>query len=168
MPKLIIIRGNSGSGKSSVAKELQKQFSGNSLLLSQDIVRKDMLSEKDGHGTKTAELLELLLRYGHDNFEYTILEGILKAEWYMPLFIKAAEIFADGIYAYYYDIPLEETLKRHTEKKVFKYGIFNKDDLKRWYCEKDYIGLIEEKAITIEISLTDAVSMILKDVGFKK
>ncbi len=46
MPKLIILRGNSGSGKTTVAKELQKRFGRNTMLISQDAVRRDMLKEK--------------------------------------------------------------------------------------------------------------------------
>ena len=46
MPKLIILRGNSGSGKTTVAKELQKRFGRNTMLISQVVVRRDMLKEK--------------------------------------------------------------------------------------------------------------------------
>ena len=46
MPKLIVLRGNSGSGKTTVAKELQKRFGRNTMLISQDVVRRDMLKEK--------------------------------------------------------------------------------------------------------------------------
>ena len=46
MPKLIILRGNSGSGKTTGAKELQKRFGRNTMLISQDVVRRDMLKEK--------------------------------------------------------------------------------------------------------------------------
>lgn len=38
MPKLIILRGNSGSGKTTVAKALQEKFGPNTMLLSHDMV----------------------------------------------------------------------------------------------------------------------------------
>lgn len=43
MPNLIVLRGNSGSGKTSTAKRLQRHFGRNTLLISQDMVRRDML-----------------------------------------------------------------------------------------------------------------------------
>ncbi|NLW00804.1 MAG: hypothetical protein GX041_06340 [Clostridiales bacterium] len=43
-----IIRGNSGSGKSSVAKMLQRKIGRNTLVISQDIVRREMLRVHDG------------------------------------------------------------------------------------------------------------------------
>ena len=51
MKKLIILRGNSGSGKSTIAKELQKQFGNNTMLISQDMIRREVLKVKDGENT---------------------------------------------------------------------------------------------------------------------
>ena len=48
MGKLIILRGNSGSGKTTVAKELQKKFGYNTMLISQDEIRRNILWVKDG------------------------------------------------------------------------------------------------------------------------
>ena len=48
MTKLIVLRGNSGSGKTTVAKELQNKFGNNTMLLSQDVIRRDILKVKDG------------------------------------------------------------------------------------------------------------------------
>ena len=48
MRKLIILRGNSGSGKTTIAKELQKRFGTNTMLISQDVIRRDMLNVKVG------------------------------------------------------------------------------------------------------------------------
>ncbi|GFI71319.1 uridine kinase [Clostridiales bacterium] len=43
MPKLIIIRGNSGSGKTTLAKNLQHKFGRNTMVISQDVVRREIL-----------------------------------------------------------------------------------------------------------------------------
>lgn len=56
--KLIILRGNSGSGKTTIAKELQQVFGNNTMLISQDVIRRDMLKVKDGENTKALPLLE--------------------------------------------------------------------------------------------------------------
>ena len=50
MSKLIIIRGNSGSGKSTLAGRLQRKFGRNTMVISQDTVRREMLWAKDGEG----------------------------------------------------------------------------------------------------------------------
>ena len=43
MSKLIILRGNSGSGKTSVAKALQDKLGPNTMLLSHDMIRMQIL-----------------------------------------------------------------------------------------------------------------------------
>ena len=162
MSKLIILRGNSGSGKTSVAKKLQKQIGRNTLVLSQDTVRREMLWAEDGYDTSALPLLISLLQYGHKNNEVIILEGILNSKWYRPLFEESVKLFGKDIFAYYFDLPFEETLKRHeTKEKRFEFG---EKEMRRWWNEKDYIGFITEKAISEEMSLESVVNMILSDV----
>lgn len=116
LTKLIILRGNSGSGKTTLAREIHKRLPRNTLLISQDVVRGDILHVKDGEHTLALPLLEDLLIYGYKNCDYVILEGILNAKWYASLFKKAQELFDQQIYAYYFDIPFEEIMKRHQER----------------------------------------------------
>ena len=56
MAKLVIIRGNSGSGKSSLARKLQAHYGRGSLLIAQDTVRRDMLKEKVEPGNLSIDL----------------------------------------------------------------------------------------------------------------
>lgn len=80
MGKLIILRGNSGSGKTTVAKELQKKFGHNTMLISQDEVRRNILWVKDGIDTKALPLMIELLKYGSEHSNIVILEGIMYEE----------------------------------------------------------------------------------------
>ncbi len=76
MNKLILIRGNSESGKTSLAKELQQRFGTGALFISQDLVRRQMLNVRDGKNCPAIPLLKNLVKYGYENYEITILEGI--------------------------------------------------------------------------------------------
>lgn len=60
MSKLIILRENSGSGKTTIAKEIQKNFGRNTMLISQDVIRRDMLRVKDGENTEAISLMKEL------------------------------------------------------------------------------------------------------------
>jgi len=163
MAILIIIRGNSGSGKTSTAKALQKKLGRNTLLISQDMVRREMLYAKDGKETDALPLLLTLLNYGNEHCRYVILEGILNSEWYRLLFEQAAETFENRVCAYYYDIPFEETLRRHeTKEKRFEFG---EAEMRRWWKEKDFIGIIPEKIFNEDISSKQAVEIICKDIN---
>lgn len=163
MAKLIIIRGNSGSGKTSVSKALQEKFGENTMLISQDMVRREILHTRDGADTKALPLMTELLKYGRRNSRVTILEGIMVAEWYMPLFETAIKEFGSEIYAYYYDLPFEETVTRHSTRA--KKTEFGEEDMRRWWVEKDYMKIIPEKILTKEIGLDEAADMIFRDVS---
>ena len=93
MGKLIILRGNSGSGKTTVAKELQKKFGYNTMLISQDEIRRNILRVKDGIDTKALPLMIELLKYGYEHSDIVILEGIMYEEWYNPLFKVANKLY---------------------------------------------------------------------------
>ena len=157
MSKLIIIRGNSGSGKSSVAKELQRRFGDNTLLISQDVIRRDMLKVRDGQGTKALNLLMKLLEYGKENSEVVILEGILNATWYKELFNLALKLFGAEIYAYYYDLPFDETVRRHKTKP--NCNDFGENEMRSWWVERDLIKVIPETVLTAEFSFEKTVEL---------
>lgn len=165
MKKLIILRGNSGSGKTSVSKELQKRFGRNTMLISQDMVRREILCVKDGIGTKALPLLISLLEYGKRNSEITILEGILDSAWYRPMFQKAVEAYGTNIYAFYYDLPFEETLLRHETKP--NRDEFGEEAMRSWWKGKDYLDIIPERILTKDISFADTVDMICECVDEK-
>ena len=156
-PKLIILRGNSGSGKTTLAKKIHELLPRNTLLIPQDTVRREMLNVKDGENTLALPLLENLLRYGHDHCSYTILEGILNAKWYSELFKEAQQLFSNQIYAYYFDIPFEETIRRHQTRS--KSQEFGEEHMRGWWREKDFSAVLKEQLITCEM---DANSIVAK------
>ena len=162
MHKLIMLRGNSGSGKTTVAKELQELFGRNTMVLSQDMIRRDVLKARDGIDPPAMPLIKQMLEYGSKNCEVVIMEGIYVAEWYRELFEAAIELYGSDIYAYYFDIPFEETVRRHqTRSKAAEFGA---DEMRRWWVEKDYLDLIKETPITEDMSKDEIVQEIYSRV----
>lgn len=164
MSTLIILRGNSGSGKTSLARLLQRQIGRGTLVISQDVVRREMLWAKDGPDTSAVPLLISLLQYGRGNCQAVILEGILNSKWYRPVFDEAVRIFGGEIRAYYYDLDFEETLRRHQTRD--KKSEFGENEMRGWFMQRDFIGIIPEKIITEDLSLESALKMILADIHF--
>lgn len=165
MSKIIILRGNSGSGKSTTAKALQREIGRGTLLISQDCIRREMLWVKDGLGNPAIDLLTNLVLYGSKNCDFVILEGILSSEVYENLFKVIKETFDDQIFSYYFDLPFEETLKRHNQKSVS--NEFGESQMRRWWKEKDYLKILSEKPIKQEMSLEEIVKLIYNDLTKK-
>lgn len=158
MRKLIILRGNSGSGKTTIAKELQNRFGRNTMIISQDVIRRDILKVKDGENSLAIPLMKELLIYGNAHSNVVILEGIMYADWYKPLFELAVQLYDTEIYAYYFDLPFEETLKRHqTKPNCHEFG---EEAMRSWWREKDFSDILNEVSITSE----KGIESIVKDI----
>ncbi len=164
MAKLIILRGNSGSGKTTIAKKLQKSFGRNTMLISQDVVRRDILRVKDGENTEALPLMKELLTYGRNHCEIVILEGIMYADWYKPLFELAVQLYGTDIFAYYFDLPFEETLKRHQTKP--NCNEFGEEAMRRWWRDKDFSDVLSERVITSEKGIQSIIDEIKSAVEF--
>lgn len=83
---IIIIRGNSGSGKTTVANKLCDELGAECMLLSQDVIRRDVLHTEDGENSIAVDLLKDLILFGKKHNSIIILEGILNSVWYESLF----------------------------------------------------------------------------------
>lgn len=163
MGKIIIIRGNSGSGKTTLAKRIQEKLGENALLISQDYIRRELLNFKRGVDTPAQKLCMNLVEFGYNNNEYVIMEGIFNSNKYKNLFNLVKKLYGRNIFAYYYDIPFEETLNRHAIRS--KRHEFGEDKMRSWWISKDYLENIDEIKINESMSIDDAVEMIMCDIS---
>lgn len=160
MATLVIIRGNSGSGKTSLSKALQDHYGRRTLVISQDNVRRTMLKEKVEPGNLSISLTETIARFGYGEDLLVIIEGFYETAVYGEMLADVRALFAPRVFAYYYDIPFEETVKRHATRA--KKADFTAADMKRWWIDKDYLGWEEEAVITAEVSLEVATESIIR------
>lgn len=115
MTQLVIIRGNSGSGKSRVAGVIREQLPGKVALIEQDYFRRTVLKEKDkADNTDIINLLEQTTRFAIKCGYIVILEGILSSEKYGKMLRQLANDFVSEVF--YLEVSFEETLLRHQSK----------------------------------------------------
>lgn len=167
LSKLIIIRGNSGSGKTTIAKEIRSRIgddlSDDTMLVQQDILRRDILRDKDMlEKRSTIELIEIVAEFGRKQGRAVILESIFSAKKYGAMIGALAGKF-DDVYAYYFDLPFEETLVRHKSKSnAHEVG---EKEMRVWWKEKDYLGISGEKILDKNMNVDDVVRKIINDIG---
>ena len=158
----VLLLAGAGSGKTTVAKALQRRFGRGTLVISQDDVRRNMLWVHDEPGNAAIPLLTALVEYGHAHADVTILEGILYADRYQEVFARARELYGTGIFAYYFDLPFEETLERHQTKP--NRDEFGEEAMRRWWRERDYSDILEETPIGREMKREEIVETIFRAV----
>ncbi|MFC1623490.1 kinase, partial [Patescibacteria group bacterium] len=124
----------------------------------QDHFRRIVLREKDVSGGLNIEFIKesvlFLLSKQHD----VILEGILDSRRYEGMLKELVAAHPCNNFFFYFDISLEETLRRHKTKP-------NKDDfgekeLRNWYRNKEFLGFIKEEIISENSSAEETVKTI--------
>jgi Zeta toxin len=136
-PKLIVIRGNSGSGKTSVAAAVRAAYGRGMAIVGQDNVRRQILREHDVPGGVNIGLIDTISRYSLSHGYHVLLEGILPAAHYAPmLHALRADHAADSVF-FYLDVSLGETLRRHQTRPMR--AEVTPDQLRGWYQHRDLL-----------------------------
>jgi len=81
-PRLIVIRGNSASGKSAVAARIRDKYGRGVAIVGQDNLRRVVLRELDVPGGANIDLIDQTARFAIARGYHTIVEGILNADHY--------------------------------------------------------------------------------------
>ena len=155
--KLIILRGNSGSGKSTVAKKLREVSNRKLAIVEQDYLRRFVLKEKENEGTNNLGLIRQTVEYAIGLGYDVVLEGILYFPRYGEM-LQRLVASAPESYVFYFDVSLDETLKRHLTKP--NSGEFGEKELREWYKLRDLTGLEGEEIIPESYSLEQSVQFI--------
>jgi adenylylsulfate kinase-like enzyme len=162
---LIVLRGNSGSGKTTVARALQRQRGRDQLaVISQDVVRREVLWANDRAGNPAIGLIDLMARYALNQGFSVVVEGILHPDRYGDMLRRLVRDHEGRSFAYFWDVPFEETLRRHATKP--KAAEFGEEEMRDWWYGPAYVEGLDEATIGIEETLGDAVGRISADCGW--
>jgi 8-oxo-dGTP pyrophosphatase MutT (NUDIX family)/adenylylsulfate kinase-like enzyme len=163
LQRLIVIRGNSASGKSAVTTGIRDRYGRGLAIVSQDNLRRVVLREHDVPGGANIRLIDLTARHALSAGFHVIVEGILRADHYGQMLTALISDHADSAFAYYLDVPLEETLRRHATKTgTFKYG---EAEMRRWYRSLDLLPGGIEQVISPDSALESTVTSMMIDAG---
>ncbi|RPF25588.1 hypothetical protein EDD96_7112 [Streptomyces sp. Ag109_G2-6] len=167
--RLIVLRGNSASGKSSVASGLREKFGRNLAIVAQDNLRRIVLRERDQPGGANIGLIELTARYALDHGFHVAVEGILYADRYGTMLQDLVRAHQGVTRCYYLHVPFEETVLRHATKPDAEYlAHVNEGHLRDWYREKDLLPNGLETVIDAASTLDDTVQQILSESGLDR
>ena len=159
--RLVVLRGNSASGKSSVAAEVRRRYGRGISIVGQDNLRRVVLREHDRPNAANIGLIGLTARYALDHGFHVIVEGILYASHYAAMLAALIAAHRGMTRCYYLDVPFEQTLARHaTKAEALKYG---EAEMLAWYRELDLLPGGIEQVIPAESSLDDTVRRVMAD-----
>lgn len=159
--RLVVLRGNSGSGKSTVARALRDAYGRGLAWVSQDLIRRTILREKDQPGGVNVGLIDQVARYSLDHGYHVVLDGILSADRYEPMLAGLGRDYLGASWFYYLDVSLDETLRRHgTRPQAAEFGAH---DMRGWYQPRDLLTTVRERVIPETSTLAETVELILAE-----
>jgi predicted kinase len=160
---LVVIRGNSGSGKSTIARRLQLGHGRGCAWVEQDQLRRILLRERDLPGGLAPVLVDRTVRTALDHGYHVVLDGILHAARYGPTLTALCRDHRGRTAVFYLDVGFEETLRRHrTRPQADRFGA---DDMRGWYVHRDLLGVAGERVLDEGTTVEDAVDRIATAAG---
>lgn len=130
----------------------------------QDHLRRILLGEHDGPAMPNIGLIDTTARYALDAGYHVILEGILYARHYAEMLNRLADDHEGDTACYYFDIPFEETARRHATRPLS--AEVHVDQLRGWYQEQDVLGRPGEVIIGPDRDADAIVQLIMDQVDF--
>ncbi|MCN9240426.1 kinase [Streptomyces sp. RY43-2] len=164
--RLVVIRGNSASGKSSVAAGIRGRFGRGLALVGQDNLRRVVLRERDRPGASNIGLISTVARYALDAGYHVVVEGILYADRYGDMLEALVRDHRGVSRCYYLDVSLAETLVRHSTKPDPELPAqVTERELRDWYRARDLLPSGVEDVIGANSSLEDTIDYIMRGTG---
>jgi hypothetical protein len=158
---LILIRGNSGSGKSALAAAIRAARPRGVAIIGHDQLRREILHVRDYPGTSAVGYVDLSARYALSHGLHAVVEGILHEEIYGDMLRQLLADHRGVSRCYRYDVSFEETLRRHSTKA--KSTEFGEAEMRKWWCDADPLIGTDEAIIGPDSTLNASVRRVLAD-----
>jgi hypothetical protein len=129
----------------------------------QDVIRRTILRERDVPGGVNVDLIEHTARFALDHGYHVVVEGIMYADRYGAMLHRLAAANRGPAHFYYFDIPYEETVKRHATKPQAEE--FGREQMAEWYRHRDLLPGNVEAIIDQHSTFDDTVKRILTDTA---
>lgn len=164
-PTLVCVRGNSGSGKSTVAAEVRRRYGRGCSLIEQDYLRRVVLREhgSDSTPTKAPAFVMTTARAALDAGYHVVLEGILHTGSYGAPLRKLIAEHPGPSFVFYLDVSFDETLRRHAGRVDLAH--VTAQMMYGWYHPLDLLGVPGEQVIDEASTVEQSVSRILHASG---
>ena len=156
-----MLRGNSGSGKSTAARAVRERFGRRLAWVEQDYLRRVVLKELDVPSGVNIGLIELTVRYALEHGYIVVLDGILDAGRYGEMLERLSG--ACQAHFFYFDLSFEETVRRHATRP--QASEFTPEAMRDWYRPADLLPFVTERVFDETLCLDDVVKLIVEVSG---
>ncbi|MBG0563841.1 AAA family ATPase [Actinoplanes aureus] len=161
-PILVVVRGNSASGKTTTAREVRRRYGRGCALIEQDHVRRVVLREHGGNGVAPSFIMTMA-RAALDAGYHVVLEGILHTAQYGDPLRRLIADHPGPTACFYLDVSFDETLRRHLARA--EPIPVTAETMRGWYAERDLLGVPGEQVFPETAAFDEVVTTILHSSG---
>ncbi|GAA5229838.1 AAA family ATPase [Arthrobacter cryoconiti] len=161
MATLVVLRGNSGSGKSTVARALQRELG--AVWIEQDHFRRVILGEHGNYSPLSVVLIEQAAAQSLVHGRTVVMDGIFNSSGYSESLRRLRDGHDGPSLFYSYDLTFDETLRRH-QSRPGKVADFGEPQMRGWYHGWNPLDGITEQRITAQESLAQITRRIASDI----
>lgn len=144
-----------------MAKELREAYGYGIAWVSQDLLRRTILREKDRPRAVNIGLIDQVARYSLNHGYHVVLDGILYADHYEQMLAGLNQEHRGLSCFYYLDVSMDETFRRHSTRP--QASEFGTEDMRDWYRPRDLLASIREHIIPETSTLKRTVDLILAE-----
>lgn len=162
--RLIVIRGNSCSGKTTVARGVQQKQKRKLAVIGQDSIRRDILRSDDRPCNPAIDMIDHFVRYSLDRGLHVVVEGLLTPSKYGDMLRQLVADHRGRTQCYVLNIPFEETLRRHATRVLAE--PFGESEMRERYAERSLIPGLDEQIIGPESKASESIARIVADCGW--
>jgi len=109
-------------------------------------------------------LIEQTVRFSLDHGYDVLLEGVLDAGRYGTMLQRPAVDHAGTTRHYYFDIPFQDTLDRHTTRPLA--AEVTPEQMRAWYRPRDLLEFTDQQIVDETSTLASTVDRILTDLAW--
>ncbi|MEU8655881.1 AAA family ATPase [Actinoplanes philippinensis] len=164
-PILVVVRGNSGSGKTTTAREVRRRAGRGTACIEQDQLRRVILREHGGGGDDRVApgFITTMAQAALDGGYHVVLEGILHTGQYGTPLRKLIAGHAGPSACFFMDVTFEETVRRHQRRE--EPISVAPETMRDWYTPLDLLGVPNEIVIPETMGFENVVTTILHTSG---
>ncbi|MGI8414867.1 MAG: AAA family ATPase [Nakamurella sp.] len=159
----VVLRGNSGSGKSSVAAALRLTDPPMALVGQDQLWRVVLMGRERRELTDAVDLIALTVRFCLDRGRDVMLDGIFNAATHGAMLRQLIADHRGRSLVYYLDVPFVETVARHATRP--QRDKFTVEQMREWYTPADTLGVPGETVIAVESTFQQTLARIRGELG---
>lgn len=158
---LVVIRGNSGSGKTTTAREVRRRYGRGAALIEQDYFRRIVLREHGGSAMSPVApgFIDVNVRHLLGAGYHVVLEGILDGRGYASMLRQLLADHTGPSHVFYLDVDFDETVRRHLGRA--EPIPVTAEQMREWHIPLDVLGVDGEHVVPQSSTFEQTVATIL-------